>query len=129
MFVDINYCHKKSPLFIWQGFWNQDRLQRQVEIEIIKLWVISNKVIAWLQTSIPWRLQSQTDSASWQHRHSFSIFIVEQSFYLHIALGLPNIYLHLTYTRFMASPSSLLQYLSRIFHDWIHSLLRQTRRL
>ena len=57
-----------------------------METEIIKLRVTSDKIIAWLRTNIPSRLKSRTTSTSWQHRHSFSVFIVEQPLHLHKTL-------------------------------------------
>ena len=57
-----------------------------MEIETIKLWVNSDKIILWLRTNIPWRLKSLTASTSCQPRHSFSVFIVEQFLHLHQTL-------------------------------------------
>ena len=36
-----------------QGFWNHVGLQKQMEGENIKLWVNSDKIIAWLKANIP----------------------------------------------------------------------------
>ena len=76
---DLTACgrllHGRSSKLFW--------LKKQIEIEIIKLWVNSDKIIAWLRTNIPRRLKSQTASASWQYRYFFSVFIAEQFLHFH----------------------------------------------
>ena len=92
-----------------------------MEIEIIKLRVNSDKIIAWLKANIPWRLKSQTASTSWQHRHSFSVYCGA------ISTLAPNTRVTIfpvKESRFIASPPSLL-YHGRIFYDWIYSILAQ----
>ena len=47
--------------------------------------------MAWLRTNKPWRLKLQTASTSWWHRHSFSVFTMEQCLHFHQTLGSKNV--------------------------------------
>ena len=55
--VDVSYCCKE--LYLWYGRGsNYLWLQKQMKIEIIKLWINCEKIITRLRTNISWRLKS-----------------------------------------------------------------------
>ena len=79
----------------------------------------SDKIIAWLKTNIPWRLNLRTTFTFWQHKHSFSVFIVEQFLHLHQTLGSQSSLSNMS--RSIASPSSKLSWNNPLWLDMLLS--------
>ena len=78
-----------------------------------------DKIIAWLKRNIPWRLNLRTTYNSWQHKHSFSVFIVEQFLHLYQTLGSQSFLSNMS--RSIASPSSLLSWENSLWLDMLLS--------